>query len=71
MRAAVARVVQAFGGIDIAIANAGINGIQAPIDEITPEEWDETINTNLRGSFLTLNRRLFPCRPRARNPDLR
>ena len=54
MQDAVARLVQAFGRVDIAIANAGINGIQAPIDEITPQEWDETINTNLRGSFLTL-----------------
>jgi NAD(P)-dependent dehydrogenase (short-subunit alcohol dehydrogenase family) len=55
MRAAVARLVKEYGGLDIAIANAGINGIRAPIDEIRPEEWDETIETNLRGTYLTLH----------------
>src|SRR4051794_14544778 len=55
MRAAVARLVETYGSLDIAIANAGINGVQAPIDEITPEEWDATMNTNLRGTYLTLH----------------
>jgi NAD(P)-dependent dehydrogenase (short-subunit alcohol dehydrogenase family) len=55
MRAAVAALLDAFGSIDIVIANAGINGVWAPIDEITPEEWDRTMNTNLRGSYLTLH----------------
>jgi NAD(P)-dependent dehydrogenase (short-subunit alcohol dehydrogenase family) len=55
MRAAIARLVETYGGLDIAIANAGINGVQAPIDEITPEEWDATMNTNLRGTYLTLH----------------
>ena len=35
-------------------ANAGINGVWAPIDEIEPEEWERTININLRGTYLTL-----------------
>lgn len=55
MRAAVTALVDAFGRLDIVVANAGINGVWAPIDEITPEEWDRTIETNLRGSYLTLH----------------
>ncbi len=43
-----------FGKIDIVIANAGINGIQAPLEKITVEEWDQTLDINLRGTFLTL-----------------
>jgi NAD(P)-dependent dehydrogenase (short-subunit alcohol dehydrogenase family) len=35
-------------------ANAGINGVWAPIEDITPDEWDRTIETNMRGTFLTL-----------------
>ena len=55
MKAAIDQLVQQFGRLDIVIANAGINGVWAPIDEITPAEWDETINTNLKGTYLTLH----------------
>ena len=55
MKQAVADLVQAYGRLDIVFANAGINGVWAPIDEIQPEEWDRTINTNLRGTYLTLH----------------
>jgi NAD(P)-dependent dehydrogenase (short-subunit alcohol dehydrogenase family) len=39
-----------FGGIDILVNNAGI-GILKPVDQLTPEEWDATIQTNLSGVF--------------------
>lgn len=55
VKAAVAGLVEEFGRLDYLFANAGINGVWAPIDEITPEEWDRTINTNLRGTYLTLH----------------
>jgi NAD(P)-dependent dehydrogenase (short-subunit alcohol dehydrogenase family) len=55
MKQAVEQLVQAYGRLDIVFANAGINGVWAPIDEIRPEEWDRTINTNLRGTYLTLH----------------
>ncbi|HZY66988.1 MAG TPA: SDR family NAD(P)-dependent oxidoreductase [Devosia sp.] len=44
-----------FGRLDIVLANAGVNGVWAPIDELKPEEWDETIRINLRGTYLTLH----------------
>jgi len=44
--------VDHFDGLDIVFANAGINGVVAPIEEIEPKEWDATINTNLKGTFL-------------------
>lgn len=43
-----------YGRLDIAFANAGINGVWAPIDELTPEEFDRTLAINLRGTFLTI-----------------
>ncbi|MFS8146751.1 SDR family oxidoreductase [Rhizobium sp. BR 249] len=55
MRAAVQKLTETFGGLDIVIANAGINGVWAPIDDLTPEEWDKTIAVNLRGTYLTLH----------------
>ena len=54
VRSAVDRLVAAYGRLDIVFANAGINGLWAPVEEIEPEEWDETININLRGTFLTV-----------------
>lgn len=40
----------AWGGIDVAVANAGIwKG--APIDRMTPEEWRETLDVNLGGTW--------------------
>ena len=55
MREAIDRLAGAFGRLDIVFANAGINGVWAPIDEIEPEEWDKTIAVNLRGTFLTMH----------------
>ena len=48
------RVVQGaaerFGGLDILVNNAGI-GIFKPVDQLSVEEWDATIHTNLSGVF--------------------
>jgi len=55
VRKAVADLVQAYGRLDVVFANAGINGVWAPIDELQPEEWDRTIAINLRGTYLTLH----------------
>lgn len=42
------------GRLDIVFANAGINGVLAPIEELKPEEWRETVDNNLTGTFLTV-----------------
>ncbi|MBX5215310.1 MULTISPECIES: SDR family NAD(P)-dependent oxidoreductase [unclassified Rhizobium] len=55
MRAAVQKLTETFNGLDIVVANAGINGVWAPIDDLSPDEWDKTIAVNLRGTYLTLH----------------
>ena len=45
--------VKQFGKIDVAVANAGVAGIVELID-MTKEEWDAVVDTNLTGVFLTL-----------------
>ncbi|RYY39360.1 MAG: SDR family oxidoreductase [Chitinophagaceae bacterium] len=47
---AVEAVVEHFGSLDVLIANAGV-GHFAPIDELSYEQWRETIDTNLTGVF--------------------
>lgn len=54
MQAAVAKAVESFGALHVVFANAGINGMQCPIEEMTLEEWYATIDTNLTGTFLTI-----------------
>ncbi len=54
IEAATEQLANRFGRIDIVHANAGINGAWARIEDITPEEFDEVIAVNLRGSFLTI-----------------
>ena len=52
---AIEATVKQFGKLDIVFANAGINGVWTPIDELEPEEWDKTIDINLKGTYLTLH----------------
>ena len=50
---AVAMARDEFGGVDIVVANAGV-GHFAPIQELTPEQWQETLDINLTGVFNTV-----------------
>ncbi|MBD2127991.1 SDR family oxidoreductase [Microcoleus sp. ZQ-A2] len=54
MQPAVQKVINQWGRLDIVFANAGINGVWAPIEELEPQEWNKTINVNLTGTFLTV-----------------
>ena len=50
---AVQSIVERFGQLDFVIANAGL-GVFKPVDELTSEEWNSMIETNLTGVFHTL-----------------
>ena len=43
-----------FGRIDGVVANAGFNGLWAPLEELDPEAWNTTLRGNLTGTFLTV-----------------
>jgi NAD(P)-dependent dehydrogenase (short-subunit alcohol dehydrogenase family) len=47
--ALVAQTVEAFGGLDLAFNNAGIEGAPAVTHERTPENWRRTLAVNLTG----------------------
>ncbi|HLG15472.1 MAG TPA: SDR family NAD(P)-dependent oxidoreductase [Blastocatellia bacterium] len=44
------RAVERFGALDILVANAGI-WKEAAIESMTEQEWDETIDTNLKSIY--------------------
>jgi 3-oxoacyl-[acyl-carrier protein] reductase len=50
MERAMKSVAESNGGIDVLCANAGIFP-QARLEEMTSEQWDEVVDTNLKGTF--------------------
>jgi NAD(P)-dependent dehydrogenase (short-subunit alcohol dehydrogenase family) len=51
----VSGIIRDHKRLDIVVANAGINGVWAPIQDLKPDEWDKTIQVNLRGTYLTVH----------------
>jgi NAD(P)-dependent dehydrogenase (short-subunit alcohol dehydrogenase family) len=43
--------LQALGGLDCLLNNAGIAGPTARIEEVAPEDWDRTLAINITGQF--------------------
>jgi NADP-dependent 3-hydroxy acid dehydrogenase YdfG len=50
---AIKQINEKFGKLDFVIANAGM-GVFKPVDQLTAEEWNDMIQTNLTGIFYTL-----------------
>jgi 3-oxoacyl-[acyl-carrier protein] reductase len=55
------QLVKKFGQLDLLVANAGL-GHFASIEEMTEEQWKETIDTNLTGVFHTIKAGLEPLK---------
>mgnify|MGYP002779841652 CR=1 FL=1 len=64
MERAVESLVGRFGRLDVVFANAGINGVWAPLGELKLSEWQQTLDVNLTGTFLTLKAALPQLRER-------
>jgi len=62
MEAMAKAAVDRHGGLDVLCANAGIFP-QAKIEEMSPQAWDEVMDTNLKGTFLAIK----ACVPHLKN----
>jgi NAD(P)-dependent dehydrogenase (short-subunit alcohol dehydrogenase family) len=52
---ALAQTIQdKFGRLDILVNNAGIGGFTRPLHQLSIEDWDRILNTNLRGVFYAI-----------------
>ncbi len=47
----VAECVQALGGLDVLVNNAGIAGPTAPVEDMDPDEWEKVMRVDLTGTF--------------------
>lgn len=47
-------IQDSWGRLDIVVANAGVNGLWAPIEEISEADWQHVFDINLKGTFLTV-----------------
>lgn len=48
------KTISTFGRLNYAFNNAGIEGISAPVQDCTEENWDKTIGVNLKGIWLSM-----------------
>ncbi len=58
VKCAFQQIEENWTGLDHVVANAGINGVWAPLDEIRTCEWEQTMDVNLKGTFLTVKHAL-------------
>ena len=52
VESAIEATVERFGGLDCLVNNAGIAGPTKPVEEVTVEEWQKTMDVNVLGPFL-------------------
>lgn len=50
----VAYTIETYGRLDYAVNNAGFEGKFASITELPEQDWDQVLNTNLKGTFLCM-----------------
>jgi 3-oxoacyl-[acyl-carrier protein] reductase len=60
------RIGLTFKRLDMLVNNAGISGTSGAIHQLTPDNWERVMNTNLRGVFYCI-RSLAPLMIRARS----
>jgi NAD(P)-dependent dehydrogenase (short-subunit alcohol dehydrogenase family) len=61
MARAVNECVARFGGLDTLVVSAGVFHVGA-IESVTEEEWDQTLDVNLKGAFVTIQAAAAPLR---------
>ncbi|WP_281298527.1 SDR family oxidoreductase [Flavobacterium limnophilum] len=54
VKALIEKTIATFGRLDYAFNNAGIEGTSAPVQDCSEENWDKTIDVNLKGIWLCM-----------------
>jgi NAD(P)-dependent dehydrogenase (short-subunit alcohol dehydrogenase family) len=59
VKAALDKAIEAFGGLDFAFNNAGVEQPITPAADLTLEEWDRIVDIDLRGVFLCMKHEIL------------
>lgn len=54
LQGAVDQLARQYGRLDVVIANAGVNGTWAPLDVLTIDDYEKTMGTNFKSTFMTV-----------------
>lgn len=54
VRNGIQKAYDTWGRLDIVFANAGINGVWTPIEHMEVDDWQQTLDINLKGTFVTV-----------------
>jgi NAD(P)-dependent dehydrogenase (short-subunit alcohol dehydrogenase family) len=57
------RTITFFGRLDIAVNNAGTEGVMAPVTEVTEAQYTDLFNTNVLGTLLSMKHELRVMQP--------
>ena len=66
VEAAAKHVEASLGRVDIVVNNAGVGGFGGPLHQLSPDNWEKILNTNLRGVYY-MTRAFAPLMIRARS----
>ena len=50
----VEKTIQVYGRLDFGVNNAGTEGVQTTVQDLTEKDWDRTIDINLKGIWLCM-----------------
>lgn len=58
VKALIEKTIDTYGRLDFAYNNAGIEGTSAPTQDCSEENWDKTIDINLKGIWLCMKHQI-------------
>ena len=70
VEAVVPQAIEALGGLDVLINNAGVAGPTAPLESFDPDAWEQVMQVNLNGTFNVTRMAIPALKVSGNNPSI-